>query len=212
MAAFAVGGVLRNLPRLGGPHASEQSRPLPDGGHCSVPVSREAPRRHINAAACDTVCFGIDASGREKVCESVRQAHNGPHAPQQIVSPVLIARNTARVHSSPNQRAKALSTRRKLRSSRRPMGGPPCRGRWLKACRFESVRERAGHFPMRAQCPGGTKGASRNALVRRQTVTVGCPENSSACTTSAGRGFPKSPGAATVTISPRLSPMPPYAR
>ena len=101
VAAFAVGDVLWNLRRLGGPHVSEQSRPLPNGGHCSVSVSREAPRRHINAAACDAVCFGIDPSGREKVCESVRQAHNGPHAPQQIVSPVLIARNTARVHSSP---------------------------------------------------------------------------------------------------------------
>lgn len=124
VAAFAVGDVLWNLRRLGGPHVSEQSRPLPNGGHCSVSVSREAPRRHINAAACDAVCFGIDPSGREKVCESVWQAYNGPHAPQQIVSPVLIARNTVPVHSSPSHRAKALSTRCTLWSSRCPMSGP----------------------------------------------------------------------------------------
>ena len=125
VAAFAVGDVLGDtLSRPGIGCAPEQVRSRPDGRDGPGPIGREAPGGYINAAACDIVCVGVDPSVYERSARAYGRPVTGPTAPQQIVSPVLIARNTVRVHSSPSHRAKALSTRCKLRSSRCPMSGP----------------------------------------------------------------------------------------
>jgi len=109
-------------------------------------------------------------------------------------------------HPRPRNTARARLTRSKAESSRWPKTSPslPRNG----VCALSTMICERFAKPFRAFCSISIRrsGTSSNVLVMGSTVTAGQAPKPSACTTSVGRGFPRSPCKATITTSPCLTP------